>query len=119
VCSKLASTAAEALLLVRKLNSYNFGRLLKQTPAEMKSSLSHFRLSELLSPTGRSQTTALLVDLLKQHTHNGMLPDAFANELRHGCGTFFPYNQQLYITAFRDLETASKPGASRCGAIAE
>jgi hypothetical protein len=99
---------------MRKLNSHNIGRLLKQQPAEMKSTLSHLRLSELLSPGGRSQTTALLVNLLKQHTHNGMLPDSFADELRHGCVSFFPYHQQLYLTAFRDLEVASKPGTSRC-----
>lgn len=52
-CSKLASVAAEALLLARKLVSYNVGRLLQQEPKELKATLSHFRLSSLLKPEGR------------------------------------------------------------------
>ena len=113
-CSKLAATAAEALLLVRKLNSHNVTRLLKKPPAELKTALSHFCLSELLTPAGRERTTGLLTDLLKRHTRNGTLPDSFATELRHGCPTFFPYRQQQYLSAFRDFEATGKPDAPRC-----
>jgi hypothetical protein len=112
-CSKLATTAAEALQLVRKLNSYNIGRLLKQSPAELAASLSHLRLSEFMTLDGRRRTTELLMALLKRHTHNGTLPDTFAAELRSGCPSFFPYHQQHYINAFRDLEAIGKPGTSR------
>ena len=98
VCSKLAATAAEALLLARKLPAHNVGRLLRLPPAELKAALSHLRLSELLSNEGRRRTTELLMTLLKRHTHGGTLPDALAAELRHGCGTFFPYQQQLYLS---------------------
>lgn len=112
-CSKLAATAAEALLLARKLNSYNIGRLLKQSPAQLQASLSHLRLSELMTPDGRRRTTELLMALLKRHTRNGTLPDTFAAELRSGCPSFFPYHQQHYIIGFRELEAIGKPGISR------
>ena len=56
--------------------------------------------------------------LLRRATRGGQLPDAFAGELRHGCPTFFPYHHQLYLSAFRELEAAGKPGLPRCVPLA-
>ena len=114
VCSKLARVAAEALLLVRQLHAHNIARLLKQPPAELKATLGHFRLSELVTTDGRKRAADLLMLLLKKHTRGGALPDTFATELRSGCPTFFPYHQQQYIAAYRELEAVGKPGLPLC-----
>jgi hypothetical protein len=112
--SKLATTAAEALLLARKLNAHNVARLLRQPLAELKATLGHVRLSELVTPDGRRRATDLLIALLRRHARGGALPDSFADELRSGCPTFFPYHQQVYTAAFRELEAVGAAGTSAC-----
>ena len=115
-------TVAEALLMCRKLCNYNVGRLLQQPGAALAKTCERFRLSSLLTPQGSALATEVLVDLLKKHAPSGRLPVTLSEEMLHGCPTYFPYRQQVYLQVcpallriYRLLLQASlRHGATAC-----
>jgi hypothetical protein len=102
-CRSFAQTVAEALLLCRKLCDYNVGRLLHQPTPELAKTCEKFRLSSLLTAQGASLATDVLVDLLKKHAPSGRLPVSLSDEMLHGCPTYFPYRQQVYLQVWLKL----------------
>ena len=96
-CRSFAQTVAEALLLCRKLCDYNVGRLLQQPARALAKTCDKFRLASLLTPQGSTLATEVLVDLLKKHAPSGRLPVSLSEEMLHGCPTYFPYRQQVYL----------------------
>lgn len=101
-CRNFAQTVAEALLLCRKLCDYNIGRLLQQPAAVLAKTCEKFRLASLLTSQGAALATDVLVDLLKKHAPSGRLPVSLSDEMLHGCPTYFPYRQQVYLQASYD-----------------
>jgi hypothetical protein len=92
------------------------GRLLQQPAAQLSKTCGSFRLAALLTPHGAAAATDVLVELLKRHAPSGRLPVSLSEELLHGCPTYFPYRQQVYLQAFQLLEGINKPGLSECAA---